>query len=614
MASSTIQFSIGGRYQVVGRIASGGMGEVYRAHDAVLAREVAVKLLHPQFAHDRGFIERFRREARAAAILNHPNIVGVFDWGSTGRTYYMVMEYVPGTNLRALLTDRGRLDPSQVVEVSAQVLSALDHAHGHGIVHRDVKPENILLTRDGVVKVTDFGLARAFAEASISQAEGTVTGTVQYLAPEQIQGEPADPRTDLYALGVVMFECLTGRSPFTGETSLAIAYQHLSSRVPPPSTIVPTVPPVLDRSVLHATEPKRADRPSTARAMRDEVTRAGINLNGTPSLADLARDLPAAVEAGGPERAETVTIARPDAPKARRRRTGRRLFWTVLVLALLAVGGWAAWTYAVPHYVAIPHVTGLSMKSAEARLDAAGFHWSVSPTGVPSVDVRVGSVAKTSPPVDSRARTGSTITLYPSTGPPIEQVPPVTGLGRTDAVAKLTAAGFTNVKVVQRFSDTIDKGQAIGTQPAAQQRMRVTDLLQLLISKGPPPVPIPTLTNQPLDQALKYLKSLGLKTTVEKQFSVDVLKGDVITTKPPPGHKVPAGGTVTVIASKGPRTFPMPDVLGESVATATAQLERLGLQVQVAVIGSGSGIVVGESPSVGSTVHEGQQVTLYVVQ
>ena len=614
MASSTTQFVIGGRYQVVGRIASGGMGEVYRAHDAVLAREVALKLLHPQFAHDRGFIERFRREARAAAILNHPNIVGVFDWGSTGRTYYMVMEYVPGTNLRALLTDRSRLDPSQVVEVSAQVLSALDHAHGHGIVHRDVKPENILLTRDGVVKVADFGLARAFAEASISLAEGTVTGTVQYLAPEQIQGEPADPRTDLYALGVVMFECLTGKPPFTGETSVSIAYQHLSSRVPPPSTVVPTVPPVLDRAVLHATEKQRADRPSTARAMREEVTRAGINLNGSPTLADLARDLPATVEASAPERAATVTIPRPEAPKARRRRTGRRVLWTILLLALVAVGGWAAWTYAVPHYATVPRVQGLSIRDAEAQLRAAGFTSSVAPKGVPSVDVRVGLVAKTSPPIDAQARTGSTIVLYPSTGPPVEQVPPVTGLSRTDAVAKLHAAGFTNVKVVQRYSQTIDKGQAMGTQPATRQRMRVTDLLQLLMSQGPPPVPIPPLVNQPLDQALRILKGLGLKTTVVKQFSVDVLQGDVITTKPPPGHKVPVGGTVTVVASKGPRTFPMLDVLGESVATAKAQLERLGLQVQVTVIGSGSGLVVGESPSVGATVHEGQQVTLFVVQ
>jgi len=614
MASSTTQFVIGGRYQVIGRIASGGMGEVYRAHDAVLAREVAIKVLHPQFAHDLGFIERFRREARAAAILNHPNIVGIFDWGSTGRTYYMVMEYVPGTNLRTLLTDRGRLDPSQVVEVSVQVLAALDHAHGHGIVHRDVKPENILLTRDGVVKVADFGLARAFAEASISQAEGTVTGTVQYLAPEQIQGEPADPRTDLYALGVVMFECLTGKPPFTGETSVSIAYQHLSSRVPPPSTVVPTVPPVLDRAVLHATEKQRADRPPTARAMRDEVTRAGVNLNGSPSLADLARDLPAAAPAAGPERAATVTIPRPPARTARRGRGRRRVLWTLVAIAALAAAGWAAWTYAVPHYATVPRVQGLSVRAAEARLDDAGFHSSVAATGVPSVNVHVGDVARTSPPIDARARTGSTITLFPSTGPPIVAVPSVTGLSKSQALSKLSAAGFTNVNVVQEYSDTINPGQAIGTQPAAQVRTRVTDLVQLVMSKGKPPVPVPQLQGQTAGDAMKALTALGLQGQVVKQFSTDVPQGEVIGTRPPAGHKVPNGGTVVMLVSKGPRTFPMPNVVGESVGAAKSALEALGLQVQVSVIGSGGDLVVGESPSHGATVHEGQQVTLFVVQ
>jgi serine/threonine-protein kinase len=254
MSSSTIESIVAGRYHVAGRIASGGMGEVYRAHDSVLAREVALKVLHPQFAHDRGFVERFRREARAAAILNHPNIVGVYDWGSTEGTYFMVMEYVPGTNLRSLLSEHGHLDPSQVVDVTTQVLAALGHAHGHGIVHRDVKPENILVTREGVVKVADFGLARAFAEASISQAEGTVTGTVQYLARAD-PGRAGRPAHRSVRAGRGHVRVPDGRRPFTGETSLAIAYQHLTGRVPAPSTLVPTVPP---RSTARwATPPRR---------------------------------------------------------------------------------------------------------------------------------------------------------------------------------------------------------------------------------------------------------------------------------------------------------------------------------------------------------------------
>src|SRR5438477_6497956 len=250
---SVIESTIDGRYEIITRIASGGMGEVYRAHDAVLGREVAVKILHTHLAGDRGLVDRFRREGRAAAILNHANIVGVYDWGLTDGTYFMIMEFVRGLNVRSLLSEVRRLEPAQVVEVALPVLAALEHAHGHGIVHRDIKPENILIAEDGTVKVADFGLARAFADSTISQAEGTVTGTVQYLAPEQIQGDPADPRTDLYALGVVMFELLTGQPPFSGETSLAIAYQHLSGSIPPPSAVAPVPTAALDGTVLAAT-------------------------------------------------------------------------------------------------------------------------------------------------------------------------------------------------------------------------------------------------------------------------------------------------------------------------------------------------------------------------
>ncbi|MDP9300912.1 MAG: protein kinase, partial [Actinomycetota bacterium] len=230
--------TLDGRYHVLERIAAGGMGEVFRAHDAVLAREVAVKVLHRSLSSDPGFVERFRREARAAATLNHPNIVAVYDWGAVDGIYYMVMEYVRGRSVRELLNASGRLAPSQAADIIRQTLAALEHAHAKGIVHRDLKPENILITTDGVVKLTDLGLARAFADARNTRA-GAVTGTVQYLAPEQIRGEPADPRSDLYSLGIVAYELLTGELPYTGETPMAIAYKHLSNRVPKPSRSAP---------------------------------------------------------------------------------------------------------------------------------------------------------------------------------------------------------------------------------------------------------------------------------------------------------------------------------------------------------------------------------------
>src|SRR3989454_4966694 len=259
--------TLDGRYHVLERVAAGGMGEVLRAHDAVLAREVAIKVLHPSLASDQGFVDRFRREARAAATLNHPNIVAVYDWGAVDGIYYMVMEYVRGRSVRELLNADGPLAPAQAAEILRQTLLALEHAHAKGIVHRDLKPENILLTTDGKVKLTDLGLARAFADAKSTHA-GAVTGTVQYLAPEQIRGEPADPRSDLYSLGIVAYELLTGELPYTGETPMAIAYKHLSDRVPKPSRSAAEIGSDLDGFVASATDPDRELRPESAAAMR----------------------------------------------------------------------------------------------------------------------------------------------------------------------------------------------------------------------------------------------------------------------------------------------------------------------------------------------------------
>src|SRR5436190_5847308 len=283
--------TLDGRYHIVERIAAGGMGEVFRAQDAVLAREVAIKVLHRSLAGDQSFVDRFRREARAAAGLSHPNIVAVYDWGSVDGIYYMVMEYVRGRGVRDLLNATRPLEPAQAAEVIRQTLLALQHAHRQGIVHRDMKPENILVTTEGVVKVADFGLARAYADGRATQA-GTVTGTVQYLSPEQIRGEPSDPRSDLYSLGVVTYELLTGRLPFTGETAMSIAYKHLADRVPVPSAAVASIPPELDAFVASATDRDRELRPESAAEMRRDIEAIAASLPAARSLAALVGDLP----------------------------------------------------------------------------------------------------------------------------------------------------------------------------------------------------------------------------------------------------------------------------------------------------------------------------------
>jgi beta-lactam-binding protein with PASTA domain/predicted Ser/Thr protein kinase len=610
---AVIESTIEGRYQVITRVASGGMGEVFRAHDAVLARDVAVKVLHPQLAGDRGFVERFRREARAAAILNHPSIVGVYDWGTTDGTYFMVMEFVQGTNLRSLLTEYGRLEPGQVVEVCLQVLAALDHAHGHGIVHRDVKPENILIARDGLVKVADFGLARAYADSYVSQAEGTVTGTVQYLAPEQIQGEPADPRTDLYALGVVMFELLTGRTPFVGETSLSIAYQHLSGRVPPPSTVLPTVPDELDNVVLSATEKEREQRPASARAMREEILRAGVGAPPAPRVAELAAQLPS-VELVPDERAPTVTIPRSLSPRARRARLVRRLMASIVLVALLVGGAWATWVYAIPHYTRVPNVIGLTAQQAEGRVHDAGLVVKTGP-GEYSTTVPTGSIIRTTPPPGERIRKGrGEVVLIPSLGPRLIQVPDVSGKSEEEATTILSDAGF-KVVVKREYDDTVRTGRVIRQDPGPDKEIQEGSTVTIVVSRGPAPVKIPDVTGRLTRDAKATLEALGFHVEVTQDFSTEVPKGHVISTDPPSGEKAPKGSRVTLFVSKGPKTFDMPDVVGMQREAAVAELERLGLIVNIVEIpGTHGNQVVYQDPDPGVTVEQGQQVTIYVTQ
>jgi eukaryotic-like serine/threonine-protein kinase len=609
---SVLESTIEGRYQVITRVAAGGMGEVYRAHDAVLDREVAVKILHPHLAGDRGFVERFRREARAAAILNHPSIVGVYDWGTTDGTYFMVMEFVRGLNLRSLLTEYGRLEPAQAVEVALPVLSALDHAHGHGIVHRDVKPENILIARDGMVKVADFGLARAYAESSVSQAEGTVTGTVQYLAPEQIHGEPADPRTDLYAFGVVLFELLTGHPPFTGETSMAIAYQHLSSAVPAPSVLEPSVPATLDRVVLRATSKDREERPASARAMRDEVALAGMGLPPAQRVAELAGQIPA-TELIAPDRAPTVTIPRAASPRSRRRRRWRFLAGVLALLVVLGAGGWAGWVYAVPHYTKVPNVETLKTELAISRLQQLGLV-PVLGTSEFSTTVPSGHVIRTIPGPGAKIRRGAKVTYVPSLGLDLVQVPDVHGLSQADARQALTDLGFA-VTIHRAADDQVQKGFVIDQNPAPDQRIEKGSEVIITVSTGPPQVQVPSVVGLPQADAKATLENFGFKVKKAEDYSNDVPKGSVIATDPAAGQSADKGSTVTMVVSKGPKTFKLPDVTGLSREQAEAQLMDLGLVViGYPIPGTHGDTVVGQTPDPGTTVSQGDTVTIYYLE
>jgi beta-lactam-binding protein with PASTA domain len=605
-----IETTVDGRYQIVARIASGGMGEVFRAHDPVLDRDVALKVLHNALAQDAGFIERFRREARSAGMLSHPNIVAVHDWGETGDTYFMIMEFIRGPNLRTVLMKNGPLAPAQGVEVASQVLAALEHAHEQGIVHRDVKPENILITRKGVVKVADFGLARALAAARVSHAPGTVTGTVQYLSPEQIEGEAADARTDLYSVGIVLYELLVGKVPFSGETSLAIAYKHLRERVPPPSGSNPMVPPSLDRVVLSATERDRERRTSDARTMRAELSRAAAELPPAAPLSELVAQVPPAEEVPA-DRAATVTIPRAESPRSRRRRVFRRMFTTLSMLIVLAALGWAAWAYVIPHRTTAPNVQGKTVEAAQAAAEQAELRLQLAGEAY-SADIPAGRVIRQDPGPGAEVDQGTRLSVVISRGPQFVEIPNVRGQSEARATERLHELGLV-VNVEREYHDTVLRFDVIDQNPRGGTTIEVRKTVTLTVSRGKPPVEVPDLVGRTEEEAGALVTGAGLALRVTEEFSDTVPRGSVISQAPKAGTIVRKGDTVSIVLSKGPRTFAMPNVVGMSRDEAVARLEGLGLVVREIQLPSTTGDrVVYTKPKAGTTVQSGEEVRIYL--
>ena len=606
--------TLDGRYHVLDRIAAGGMGEVYRAHDVVLERPVAIKVLHRSLAGDAGLVDRFRREARAAASLNHQNIVAVHDWGSVDGIYYMVMEYVAGPSVRELLNERGVLAPAQAVDVLDQTLAALQHAHRQGIVHRDIKPENLMVTREGVVKVADFGLARALADAQITEA-GTVTGTVQYLAPEQLQGEPADARTDLYALGIVAFELLTGRLPFTGETPMGIAYKHIHERVPAPSSFNPAVPAPLDGWVASVTEQERELRPeSAAEARRDLMAESG----SLPAAEPLDSLVPDVTVIRGPEtdgrvdRAATVTI-----PGRTTRHLGRRPWWKVglvLMLALLALAsaGWAAWAYLIPHRVDVPSVIGMPVDNAQTMLGDAGLVVRLA-QGEYSTKVAADHVLRVQPPEGTTLDKGDRVTLVPSLGPRPVPVPDVVGKTLPRARSLLHAAGLKVGDVRREYDERADEGLVTRQSVEGDAEAPIGSDVDLVISRGPTPVPVPKVVGLEQSAATAALEAAGFVVNVDEEFSDTVDRGVVLSQTPARGTELQPGKDATIVVSKGPPEFAMPSVVGMSRDDAVAKLRSLELLVDVSIVPGHPGArVVFQEPAAGTTVRAGDLVHVYV--
>lgn len=602
--------TLDGRYHIVERIAAGGMGEVFRARDAVLSREVAIKVLHRSLASDQAFVERFRREARAAATLNHPNIVTVYDWGAVDGIYFMVMEYVHGRSVRELLNATGRLAPAQAAEIVRQALLALEHAHARGIVHRDLKPENILVTPEGLVKLTDLGLARAFADGRTTRA-GVVSGTVQYLAPEQIRGEPADPRSDLYSLGILTFELLTGRLPFTGETPMAIAYQHLSGRVPRPSSLVPEVGPELDGFVASATDRDRELRPESARVMRRDLESIAERLPVSRPLAACVQDLPTVLGSTEPteivERLETAELPRNG--RGRRRRLRRALLW-LLVLAAVGTAGWGAWAYLLPRSVSVPPLVGSSIDQARRTLAELDLAVRIAPGRYD--DRPAGTVLAQRPAPGTELERGATVVLIPSQGPPPVPVPDLAGLSLEEARAELARAGL-EAEVRRVWHDRVPEGRVVRQSPTATSTLPEGSAVEVVVSRGHAPVDVPDVIGAPEARATKALEAAGFEVSVITGFSKKVERGHVIAVSPEPDTTQPYGSQVQLTVSLGPERFPAPTLTGLSPARARARAAEFGLKVDYFYVpNTPQTIVISQTPAAGTTVSYGDTITLFV--
>ncbi len=586
---------VAGRYVIAGRIGSGGMGEVFRARDSVLGRTVALKMLPFELAIQTGFIERFKAEAQAVARISHPNVVQVHDWGRENDTYYMVMEYIRGKNLRQILASTKRLHPRQAAQVTGQVLGALGAAHEKGVIHRDVKPENVVVAIDGRVKVTDFGIARAAENAALT---GGMLGTVAYVAPEQARGEQVDPRTDLYSTGCMLYELLTGSLPFEGNAA-KVLQDHLNARVPAPSILAPEVGEALDRVVMKATAPLPADRYRSAAEMRKDLGSAIASLPEAPPLSALTDEFTSEASS---DNIETVI---PQAP-VRRKRGWRK--WAIAAVLVLALAGGVF--YVGP--TRVPSMAGESRAVAEERLNRVGLKAKYS--DVFSDDVPAGEVITSRPGAGSWTRRGGSVAVSVSAGPKLSDVPDVVGMPLEQARAAILENDLAIGKVDRRHSiEPVDK---VLSQDPTPKQVKSGELVTLVVSDGPAILPIPELNGRSVDAAEKLLRDQGFTPARSSVFN-EAAAGTVVGQSPAAGQPHPQGTQVKISVSRGLQPFQVPEVKGKSCTEAKGQLEGLGMKVVAQTSGGGPAScggnkVLEQDPLPQSQRKPGAEATLYV--
>ena len=632
---------IDGRYRVLHRLGAGGMADVYLARDEQLDRDVALKLLHRRFAEDPGFVERFRREAQAAASLQHPNVVSVFDRGSFENTYYIAMEYLQGRTLKRLIREDAPLEVHRAIDITVQMLKAARFAHRRGVIHRDLKPHNVIVDDGDHVKVTDFGIARA--GASDMTETGSIMGTAQYLSPEQAQGHAVSAPSDLYSVAIVLYEMLTGRVPFDGESPVSIALKHVSETPVPPSQINPEVPSALEQVVLWALNKDPADRPADADQFIAalEQVREALSTPASEITASM-RAIPAAGAivpvAGFPA---TTLIPAPDgyrtggeidfeAPHAElerhegpgrqgdsERKGGGSSAWpwvlALLLVALLLGGGAAAYLLTRPQKALVPYVVSLQESVAQSRVSSAGF----TPNVIPQTSTYpAGEVIAQSPFGNSRQKAGSTVTLTVSTGPGSTTVPTVATLSQSAAEQQLKQNGLKVSHVAQQVSGTVPQGEAIGTQPGAGASLSKGQGVILYMSSG---LAMPNVVNDNLGTAQTALSQFTTNpVSIHYQTTTTAAPDTVLSQSPGAGQPLASEGTITLTVAKAPNTVKVPRVVGDTPGTAVATLAAVGLSVnQVPAVTHNPnmvGLVFKQFPTSTTVVKKGTVINISVGQ
>ena len=651
-----------GRYRIGPRIARGGMASVYEATDIRLDRDVAVKVMHPGLGDDDDFAARFVREARAAARLSHPNVVGVFDQGEEDGVVFLAMELVPGHTLRDVIRKESPMSPARALALMEPVLSALAAAHRAGLIHRDIKPENVLIADDGRVKVADFGLAKAVSTDTQHTATGGVLiGTVSYLAPELVVDGRSDARADVYAAGVVMYELLTGRKPHEGESPIQVAYKHVHEDVPPPSVIAPGLPAYVDALVARATARDRGQRPADAAVLLHQLHRVSQALGAgvpedpelvadlTPLRTDLV-DLPDLEDA--PEWLDTSDLAevrhehrpaehhttavpvlpaslvppprggieRLPVPRADSRpptgpqRSRRGPLTLVLALLLVAVLAGGAWWFGSARYTTTPGVLGVEQAAAEAELTKAGLEPALGEPAY-SESVAAGLVLSTDPEAGERVLDGGTVTLVLSAGPERYPVPEVQGKTLDEAQDALIGTNLAFGRAIEKFSETVPAGTVMTSDPVVGTSLKPDAAVNLLVSKGRKPLNVKDWTGKSADRAEQAMEKRGLVVDRDsEEYSDSVPAGSVINQSPTSGTLF-RGETVTLVVSQGPELVEVPRVVAMGVEAATERLKALGFDVAVENSDNyiGVGFVFSSDPDAGDRIPKGSTVTLYLI-